>query len=82
LFALYPGGNSLIGENEGITHCRQITEEGEMYKRQMQRIEDNLSSEKKCNTCDSSKSLEADLRYMIETQRKMILHLEEKLGMP
>jgi hypothetical protein len=48
----------------------------------MQRIEDNLSSEEKCNTCESSKSLEADLRYMIENQRKMILHLEEKLGMP
>lgn len=47
-----------------------ITEEGEMYKSQIQRIDDYLTSDGKCSACANSKSLEADLRYTIDTQKK------------
>jgi hypothetical protein len=58
-----------------------ITEEGEMYKSQIQQVDDYLTSDGKFSACANSKSLEADLRYTIDTQKKIILHLEEKLSM-
>ena len=58
-----------------------ITEEGDMYKSQIQRIDDYQTSDVKCTTCANSKSLEMDLRYTIDMQKKIISQLEEKLSM-
>jgi hypothetical protein len=58
-----------------------ITEEGEMYKSQIQRIDDYLTSSAPCTTCSNLKSLETDLRYTIDIQKKIISQLEENLSM-
>jgi hypothetical protein len=58
-----------------------ITEEGDMYKSQIQRIDDYQTTDVKCSTCANSKSLEIDLRYIIDIQKKIISQLEERLSM-